>query len=123
FSFIPQAVEPQIWSPENPDAYFPSLMAYVALSSNNELSATNNKYLQDLAYLRLNNVSLGYMLPASLTRRVKVNAFRVFLSGENLLTWTKLKTKYIDPEQMMANGDGRVYPFSKTYSFGFDITF
>ena len=123
FSFIPKDFESQIWSPENPNAYFPTLMAYVALNANNELRATNNKYLQDLAYLRLKNVSLGYMLPTSLTKRVKVNAFRVFISGENMFTWTKLKTKYIDPEQMMADGNGRVYPFSKTYSVGFDITF
>ncbi|MEO7314077.1 MAG: TonB-dependent receptor [Ginsengibacter sp.] len=123
FSFIPKDFESKIWSPENPDAYFPSLMAYVALNGNNELRATNNKYLQDLAYLRLKNVSLGYMLPQHLTRKIKINTFRVFVSGENVLTWTKFQTKYIDPEQAMADGNGRVYPFNKTYSFGFDITF
>ena len=123
FSFIPEDFESQIWSPENPNAYFPTLMAYVALNANNELRATNNKYLQDLAYLRLKNLTLGYMLPESLTKRFKINGFRMFVSGENMFTWTKLNTKYIDPEQAMADGNGRVYPFSKTYSFGFDITF
>lgn len=123
FSFIPKDFESKIWSPENPNAYFPTLMAYVALNGNNELRATNNKYLQDLAYLRLKNVSLGYMLPHDLTKRIKINTFRVFVSGENVLTWTKFQTKYIDPEQAMADGNGRVYPFNKTYSFGFDITF
>jgi hypothetical protein len=68
-------------------------------------------------------MTLGYMLPESLTKRFKINGFRMFVSGENMFTWTKLNTKYIDPEQAMANIDGRVYPFSKTYSFGFDITF
>ena len=123
FTFIPRDFESQIWSAENPNAYFPSLFAYVALNANNELRATNNKYLQDLAYLRLKNLTLGYMIPPSLTRRFKVQNFRVFVSGENMLTWTKLKTKYIDPEQAMADANGRVYPFSKTYSFGIDITF
>lgn len=123
FSFIPKDFESKIWSPENPNAYFPSLLAYVALNSNNELRATNNKYLQDLAYLRLKNVSLGYMLPQHLTKKIKINALRVFVSGENVFTWTKFQTKYIDPEQAMADANGRVYPFNKTYSFGFDITF
>jgi hypothetical protein len=123
YSFIPKDFASQIWSPENPNAYFPSLMAYVALNANNELRATNNKYLQDLAYLRLKNLTLGYMLPPSLTKRVKINSFRMFVSAENMFTWTKLKTDYIDPEQAMADVNGRVYPFSKTFSFGFDITF
>ncbi len=123
FSFIPNDFESKIWSPENPNAYFPNLLAYVALNANNELRATNNRYLQDLAYLRLKSLTLGYSLPARLTRRVKIERLRVFATGENLLTWTKLDTKYIDPEQAIANSDGRVYPFSRTYSFGFDITF
>ena len=123
FSFIPADFEKDIYSAENPNAYFPNLMAYVALNANNELRATNNRYMQDLAYIRLKNLTLGYTLPHSLTQRVKVQQFRVFVSGENLMTWTKLRTKYIDPEQAIADPNGRVYPFSKTYSFGIDITF
>lgn len=123
FSFIPEDFEKDVYSETNRDAYFPNLLAYVALNANNELRATNNRYLQDLAYLRLKNVTLGYTLPAHLLERLKIQRFRVFVSGENLLTWTKLRTKYIDPEQAMSNNDGRVYPFSKTYSFGFDISF
>jgi TonB-linked SusC/RagA family outer membrane protein len=123
FTFIPKDFESQVWSPENTNAYFPSLMAYVALNPNNELRATNNKYLQDLAYLRLKNLTLGYTLPQNFTKRFKITSFRMFASAENVFTWTKLKTDYIDPEQAMADANGRVYPFSKTYSFGFDISF
>src|SRR5690606_18431890 len=123
FSFLPKDFASQVWSPENPDAYFPSLVAYVALNANNELRATNNKYLQDLAYVRLKNLTMGYTLPVQLTRRYKIDRLRVFVSGENVFTSTKLKTKYIDPEQAMANIDGRVYPFVKTYSFGIDLSF
>lgn len=122
FSFIPRDFEKDVYSETNRDAYFPNLLAYVALNANNELRATNNRYLQDLAYLRLKYITLGYSLPKPLLERLKIERFRVFVSGENLVTWTKLRTKYIDPEQAMAHGDGRVYPFSKTYAFGFDIT-
>lgn len=123
FSFIPADFEKNVYSAKNPNAYFPNLLAYVALNANNELRATNNKYLQDLAYIRLKNLTLGYKVPQGITKRAKIQDFRIFVSGENLFTWTKLRTKYIDPEQAMANIDGRVYPFSKTYSFGIDITF
>lgn len=123
FSFLPKDFESLIWSPDNTDAYFPNLLAYTALNANNELRATNNRYLQDLAYLRLKSLTIGYSLPKTLINRFKIQNFRIFATGENLLTWTKLDSDYIDPEQAMANSDARVYPFSTTYSFGFDITF
>ncbi|RXF68790.1 TonB-dependent receptor [Arcticibacter tournemirensis] len=123
FSFLPRDFESKVWTPENPDAYFPTLMAYVALNANNELRATNNRYLQDLAYVRLKNLVIGYSLPTRFTKKFKIERLRAFVSGENMFTLTKLDTKYIDPEQAMANADGRVYPFSKTYSFGFDVSF
>lgn len=123
FSFIPADFEKDVYSATNKDAYFPNLLAYVALNANNELRATNNRYMQDLAYLRLKNLTLGYTLPRHLLQRFKIQRFRIFASGENLVTWTKLRTKYIDPEQAMSQIDGRVYPFSKTYAFGFDVSF
>ncbi|WP_374165051.1 TonB-dependent receptor [Arcticibacter sp. MXS-1] len=123
FSFLPSDFESKVWTPENPNAYFPTLVAYVALNANNELRASNNRYLQDLAYVRLKNLIIGYSLPARLTQKLKISRLRAFVGGENLFTLTKLDTKYIDPEQAMANADARVYPFSKAYSFGFDISF
>ncbi|MFV0432059.1 MAG: SusC/RagA family TonB-linked outer membrane protein, partial [Alphaproteobacteria bacterium] len=123
YSFIPEDFTSKVWSEDNQDAYFPRLMAYIALNSNNELRATNNKYLQDLAYLRLKNLTISYTIPKSISTKVKIQRFRVFASGENLFTWTKLETDYIDPEQAIASSNARVYPFSKTYSIGFDITF
>ncbi len=123
FSFLPKDFESKIWTPENPNAYFPTLMAYVALNSNNELRATNNRYLQDLAYIRLKNLVIGYTLPQTFLKKIKVSRFRAFVSGENLFTLSKLDTKYIDPEQAIANADARVYPFSKTLSFGIDVSF
>ncbi|ATL47786.1 SusC/RagA family TonB-linked outer membrane protein [Chitinophaga caeni] len=123
FSFIPKDFEKDIYSETNKNAYFPNLLAYVALNANNELRATNNRYLQNLAYLRLKNLTIGYTLPKSLLDRYKIQRLRIFASGENLWTWTKLRTDYIDPEQAMSNNDGRVYPFSKTFSFGLDVSF
>ena len=87
------------------------------------LGQVNDRYLQNLAYLRLKNVTVGYTIPENLTRKIHVDKIRVYFSGDNLATWTKLKSDYLDPEQMTSDSNGRVYPFSKTYSFGLDITF
>jgi hypothetical protein len=117
----------QMWTPENPNAYFPLLRGYEAYSGGGELHSTNDKYLQNLAYIRLKNLTIGYMLPQELTTKLKLQKLRVYFSGQNLLTFTKLKTKYIDPEQIASGSaddtNGNDYPFFKNYSFGLDVTF
>ena len=45
------------------------------------------------------------------------------MSGENLHTWTKLETDYIDPEMVMTDNTGRSYPMGKVISFGAQISF
>src|SRR5690606_14789757 len=60
-SFIPSDFPDKIWSAENPDAYFPFLRGYTA--QNSELSVANDMYLQDLSYLKLRNLTVGYTLP------------------------------------------------------------
>ncbi|WP_051559088.1 TonB-dependent receptor [Hoylesella enoeca] len=87
------------------------------------MSYVNDRYLQNLAYCRVKNLTLGYTLPASLTRKININKVRVYFSGENLFTFTALDNKYLDPEQLAVDSNGRVYPYSKTFSFGLDITF
>ena len=123
-SFLPADFIEKVWTPENPDAYFPVLRAYTALTRTGSLRNPTDRYMQDLAYIRLKNVTVGYSLPTALTERLRLSRVRLYLSGENLVTLTKLDTQYIDPEQAPGNnGNGRVYPFSKIYSFGLDVSF
>ncbi|WP_346237339.1 TonB-dependent receptor [Niabella insulamsoli] len=123
YSFIPENFPDMVWSEENPDAYFPKLRGYVALNGNGELNVINDKYLQDLAYVRLKNLTIGYSLPANLLSRAKITRCRIYVSGDNIFTRTKLETDYIDPEQAAAEANGRVYPISKIFSFGLDLSF
>lgn len=129
YSFIPKDFQEKIWSPENPNAYFPKLRGYVALNGNAELTVANTKYIQNIAYVRLKNLSIGYSLPASLLGRWKIEKLRIYVSGENIFTKTGLDSKYVDPEQVSADPNGsqgdnnaRNYPFFKNYSCGLDIT-
>ena len=83
------------------------------------------RYLQNAAYARLKNVTLGYTVPHEISRKFCVENLRAFVSVENLLTITKF-TKLSDPELIDANmnwGFGKAYPLSKTVSFGVSLTF
>ena len=123
YSFVPENFTDDVWTPENPDAYYPLLRGYIALNSRGSLNVRNDRYLQDLAYIRLKNLTVGYTLPVNLVQKAKISRARLFVSGENLWTATKLRSDYIDPEQAAQEVNGRAYPYSKTFSFGIDITF
>ena len=91
-------------------------------SGKNQLTQT--RFLQNAAYLRIKNVQLGYKIPASLTSKLKISGVRVYVSGENLMTFTKM-IKIFDPETVGLSGwnDGKTYPFAKVYSFGINVNF
>ncbi len=133
YSWQPEDVVNNIWSEENPDAYFPRLRGYTALNSRAELTVPQSKYLQNVAYVRLKNVSIGYNLPASLISKAGMSNVRVYLSGQNLWTWTPMykhvKTmdpeviEGADPELSAGAGNGMSYPMLKTYTLGINVTF
>jgi len=58
---------------------------------------TQSRYLQNAAYIRLKNLQLGYTIPSNITKKIGVEKFRVYISGENLWTLTKCSTIF-DPE-------------------------
>ena len=125
-SFVPTGFMNDVWSEDNPDAYFPRPRGYAALNATGgSLYYTNSRYLQNLAYLRLKNLSVGYTLPAKSLSRTGISNARVCLSGENLLTWSAVHGNYIDPEQISADGDrnGNTYPWYRVFSLGITLTF
>jgi TonB-linked SusC/RagA family outer membrane protein len=101
----------------NTDAYYPRPMFGTDKNHN-----TQTRYLQNASYIRLKNLQLGYTLPLSLTRKFAVQRLRVFVSGENLWTATRL-FKMFDPETIDGGWGGNSYPLSKTLSFGLSINF
>ena len=129
-TYLPRNFMDNVWAEDNPDAYFPRPRGYIALKSTRALSTVNTRYLQDIRYLRLKNLSVGYTVPATLTRKAGIDRLRVYFSGENLYYWSPLKkhSLYVDPEAAanLVNGDddpNGIYPWQKTYMFGIDITF
>lgn len=117
------------WSEENPDAYFPRPRAYVAFTEKNgglrELTAVNNRYLQNVGYCRLKNLTAGYTLPEKWTKKISIDKVRVYFSGENLAYIAPgFHCDYMDPEAAAKTGSKEfIYPWQKTFMFGIDLTF
>ncbi len=103
----------------NLNSYYPR-----PLFGNGKNQQTQSRYLLNAAYIRLKNLQLGYTLPKSLTQQVNIQKLRIFVSGENLWTGTKL-TKIFDPETIDGgNGsNGNAYPLFKVYSVGLSVNF
>ena len=105
------------WTPQNPNASYPRLT--VGSESTNN-AAKSDFWIQNGAYIRLKNIQLGYTIPNSLTRKVGIQRLRVFLSGQNLLTLSKMVGGW-DPETTSTSG-GRIYPVSTVTSIGLNLT-
>lgn len=126
-TFLQKNFMDKVWSEDNPDAYFPRPMAYSTTSG--PMSKVNDRYLQNVRYMRLKNLTVGYTLPVELTQKVGVEQARIYFSGENLYYWSPLKkiTQYVDPEAAISRSNDAYnetfYPWQKTFMFGVDITF
>lgn len=119
-TFISKDFEKLCWSEENPDSYFPRPRGQYA---NRSLANVNDRYLIDASYIRLKNLTLGYTIPF---KSKSIEKCRVYFSGENLVYWSPMKKycKTIDPEVATTGAfNDCMYPYSKTFSFGVDITF
>ncbi|PYF77318.1 TonB-linked SusC/RagA family outer membrane protein [Pedobacter nutrimenti] len=106
------------WTPSSPDAKYPRLM----ITDRGNNTQNSDFWLRSGDYLRLKNAEIGYSLPASFVKRLKLSQVRFYLSGLNLLTFDKLGDLNIDPELPEA-GYNSSYPYMKIYSFGVNLKF
>lgn len=117
------------WTPQNPDARYPRLANNGTQSNTNNFRRGSDMYLYDGAYLRLKNLQIGYTLPQEVSEKLGMKSYRVYFSGQNLFTLSKVK--FVDPElsEFDSNLDssgansGRAYPTLVYCGFGIDISF
>lgn len=128
------------WTPSNPSAFYPnpsvasegaSTISNMAALANAAAATGRNfypqdKYLLNLAYMRLKNLTVGYTIPARITKKVSIEKIRVYFSGQNLFEAKKTDIP-IDPE--ITSGSpafgafyGRTMPFTRTLSFGVQLS-
>jgi TonB-linked SusC/RagA family outer membrane protein len=105
------------WRPGNTSAQFPRLTTGV--TPNN--SQVSTQWLLDNTYLRLRNVELYYTLSSSVVKSLHMQKVQVFVSGNNILTFSK--QNYTDPEAPSTYGNFLYYPQMKSYNVGINVTF
>lgn len=111
---------PRLW----PNSYGSNNVPGVGGGQNNYLP--QDRYLQDMSYLRVKNITIGYTLPAAWTQKALIQNARIYVSGENLF-FIHRGNKAFDPEIVTtewsgANTIGRTNPIQRSYSFGIQVT-
>lgn len=116
-----------IYNPQLENAWTPERYASGAKITSPALSASetssdqmyNDYYVEDRAFLRLKNVEIAYTLPLKFSKKISADKIRFSLSGQNLVTWSRMKNKDIDPEI----GSLHVLPVYRVYNIGVSLLF
>lgn len=103
------------WTVDNPSSEHPRITD----RSDQYYSYNNTYWLQSTNYIRLKNLELGYTLPTTIGEKIGISNLRVYVSGFNLLTFSKMKA--YDPES--TNVLGQYYPQSRIINTGLAVTF
>lgn len=109
------------WTPENPSNEFPKVAP-------NERNVFSDAQIENASYVRLKNITLGYLLPQAFTKRAKLSRVRVYASVTNLFTLSGYSG--YDPEvfafgqnSLLQGIDYGGYPLAKSYIGGIQVTF
>ncbi|WP_042371026.1 SusC/RagA family TonB-linked outer membrane protein [Bacteroides neonati] len=116
------------WTPTNTQTNVPRAV----YKDPNMNTRESDRFLEKGDFIRLRQIQLGYTLPNSLTRKAYIEKLRFYVSGENLLTWTNYSG--IDPDfsaratsslsNVMSTGlDTQIYPFTRSFIIGLQLTF
>ena len=105
------------WTPENPTGLYPRLTG--APTTNN--TQGSDWWLRNNSYIRLKSAEIGYRLPDAIIKHVRMSAARLYVSGQNLFTYTPKMKEIIDPEA--SNGNGQYYFQQQVITFGANLTF
>ncbi|WP_350293888.1 SusC/RagA family TonB-linked outer membrane protein [uncultured Croceitalea sp.] len=106
------------WTPDNTDTDVPSLTA-----TNIALDGNSDRFLQSADFLRLRFATAGYDVPKKFIEKTGLTRARIFVQGENLLTFTPWRG--FDPETVNTfdPGRSRLYPTPKVFSVGLEVGF
>jgi TonB-dependent starch-binding outer membrane protein SusC len=103
----------QYWSPANPNAEFSNPWVGTSVPGSRKFFQRN--------FTRLQDVSLSYSFDRKLLEKMKVQNFKVFVSGKNLVTLTDWKGW--DPESGQGVSSFQPFPVMKSYAVGLELSF
>jgi len=107
------------WTPTNPSQTIPRAKLDPA-------PVFSDRFIEDGSFIRIKNVTLGYSVPKNIVSKVKLASAGIYVSAQNLLTWTKYSG--YDPEVTSGSNvspgtDAGIYPVSRTFNLGFKLGF
>jgi len=104
------------WTEENP-----STELFIAGGSKNNVQKLSTFYIEDASFLRLKNIEIGYSIPERIINRMFLQKCRLYISGQNLLTFTKMEN--FDPERLSTNTGTNNVPIYRSLTCGVNIVF
>lgn len=102
------------WSPTNTTSNIPAL----SFSDLNNEKRFSSYYIESGSYLKLRNLQVGFTLPAGVSRKIKLDKTRFYVSGQNLMTLKSKDFTGLDPENPNLG-----YPISTTFTIGLNVGF
>ena len=130
---MPEAIASNYWTPDHQDAFYPAAYNNAGSNTANNMQI-QDRYLLNMSYLRLKNLTIGYTLPTRISKKAAMSSVRAYLAAENLVTWDHLGDLPIDPENITgysmwntsnynSSRTGTGAPAFKTFSVGLQINF
>ena len=107
------------WTPENPNAKYPQFL----YGDPYKATERSTRFLMSGNFLKLSNIQVGYTLPIDWTRKALMEKVRIYLSADNLYTWTAKDFIGYNPETFASGQIAWQYPANTTLSAGLQITF
>ena len=115
-------------------AYWPRVTTYQSNGNKDwtkALEIPNTRYLQNAAFVRIKTIQLDYTFNKSFCNRIGLQGLNVYVSSENLFTFTPLHkhAPNFDPEGLTydtdfaSSADGYTYPTLKSFTLGLSVTF
>jgi hypothetical protein len=134
---MPEAIAGNFWREDRTDAFYPAPYNLGVTAGGNSVlynMQVQSRYLLDMSYLRIKNITIGYSLPSNILNKYKVAKLRVYIALENFFTFDHLGTLPIDPEEIdgysmwntsnyNSSRTGVSVPTYKTSSIGIQLNF
>lgn len=130
---MPQAIAEDFWKEDRTDAFYPRAWN-LGGGNSGFVMRPQTRYLLDMSYLKIKNITFGYALPQNILRTIHLSRARIYVSLENMFTFDNLRGLPIDPEAISGhsmltdnNGNynlgrtGTSNPAFKSASFGIQI--
>ena len=105
------------WTGEGTSNSFPRM---TLLDENRNFSRSSDFFVQNGSFFRIKTLQFGYNLPASMLDKVGIKKVRVYISGNNVLTFTKYEG--FDSE-ITSGVDRGIYPQARSYMVGVNVGF